>query len=306
MVAGLVRVGGIVATESKDNQRSKSSNASSGCLEALLRVLVTLTHGEERWARQVVGETRGYPEGQAGPELIWLTALVKASGNSLRSVGVHSEAKVNQGNAGWKRKLQEETEDTDTEATDTASTSSSEDDAPTRQQQEQQTRAKSRVRALDRLCLALALLTNLVHVLNTIGDSMREAGTLEVLSEIYEQQRNLSEDVSSQEDSEAASEEREQVQADSTFLRGHLAVLFGLLMQENEENKEVILQLLPRRGESRAVKLTRLVDEARKFVSFFDVVQSSQHQDGLNEEEENEKKTSQRVADFLVELRDSC
>jgi hypothetical protein len=51
------------------------------------------------------------------------------------------------------------------------------------------------------------------------------------------------------------------------FLRGHLAVLFGLLMQRNDRHREALLHVLP--GESDYIKVDLLVNQAREFVTFY-------------------------------------
>jgi uncharacterized protein YciU (UPF0263 family) len=51
------------------------------------------------------------------------------------------------------------------------------------------------------------------------------------------------------------------------FLRGHLAVLFGILMQRSDRHQEALLQVLP--GDSNYVKLDSLVDQAREFVTLY-------------------------------------
>lgn len=54
--------------------------------------------------------------------------------------------------------------------------------------------------------------------------------------------------------------------AGAVFIRGHLAVLFGLLMRDSE-NKVQLLASLP--GVSSRVKLGQLVDHAEDFVAFY-------------------------------------
>jgi hypothetical protein len=69
--------------------------------------------------------------------------------------------------------------------------------------------------------------------------------------------------------------------ADASFLRGHLAVLFGLLMHGNALNQTEIPACFPTpsggvggKGSDR-IKLSRLVDQALEFVAFFAVVSGS-------------------------------
>ena len=51
------------------------------------------------------------------------------------------------------------------------------------------------------------------------------------------------------------------------FLRGHLAVLFGLLMQNNPTNQEELLKSLP--GSSDSAKLHTLLGQAREFLAVY-------------------------------------
>jgi hypothetical protein len=51
------------------------------------------------------------------------------------------------------------------------------------------------------------------------------------------------------------------------FLRGHLAVLFGLLMQDNLANQEELLKSLP--GVSASAKLHTLLGQAREFLAVY-------------------------------------
>ena len=51
------------------------------------------------------------------------------------------------------------------------------------------------------------------------------------------------------------------------FLRGHLAMLFGLLMQENVANQMVLLKTLP--GSSDSVKLHTLLCQAQEFLAVY-------------------------------------
>jgi hypothetical protein len=54
------------------------------------------------------------------------------------------------------------------------------------------------------------------------------------------------------------------------FIRGHLAVLFGLLMRDSPKNQTEILSYLP--GATVRSKLDRLIDDAEQFCSIFDTL----------------------------------
>lgn len=108
-------------------------------------------------------------------------------------------------------------------------------------------------------------------------------------------------------------DERLQMDADASFLRGHLAVLFGLLMQGNEKNQGALQEMLPG-GQSKAevkIKLNRLVDQARQFVAFFTVVLGQESGEKETRRlEDRERESSSRVAkeivEFLARLRDAA
>ena len=105
-----------------------------------------------------------------------------------------------------------------------------------------------------------------------------------------------------------------QSEAEASFLRGHLAVLFGLLMMDNTENQTAILQALPSNisvapstsAKTKAIrisersKLSQLVDQAKDFVAFYTVV-SNRLGDG-----EKESKVAKDVVNFLMRQRDSA
>ncbi|EAU90434.2 hypothetical protein CC1G_00818 [Coprinopsis cinerea okayama7 len=301
MVERLVKLGRVAVSRRRadEDEVDEAGNLVDQCLEALLRVLVTLTHGESKWGTCVASS-----EGKGDPTLSWLTLLVEESGNRIKSIE-GAQTRPSGGGTRRKRKLYEMEEETGTEAAE----SDSESEEDTFQQQRRREAVERRTRALDRLCLSLALLTNLVQEVDDVSDLLRDGGMLVALVGVYKQQSDLSEELSAMQSSEGEEEaivqEREQAQVDASFLRGHLAVLFALLMK-NEENKETLLPLLPSRGESTKAKLNRLVDHAKRFVSFFDVVQqTNQDQEGLSQEEQNEKKVAMEAVGFLESLRDS-
>jgi hypothetical protein len=53
----------------------------------------------------------------------------------------------------------------------------------------------------------------------------------------------------------------------SSFLRGHLAVLFGLIMEGGDDNQSALLALLP--GSSTRAKLNSLAEHAREFAVYY-------------------------------------
>ena len=76
--------------------------------------------------------------------------------------------------------------------------------------------------------------------------------------------------------------------ADMLFLRGHLAVLFGLLMRNSAENKNYILNALRGTAGDR-LTLENLAEQARELSAFYDVLNNG----GAGESE-------QRVASDVV------
>ncbi|KII91108.1 hypothetical protein PLICRDRAFT_122892 [Plicaturopsis crispa FD-325 SS-3] len=124
--------------------------------------------------------------------------------------------------------------------------------------------------SLDRLCLGLGLLTNIIQVIDEAKDLCREIridpacrakrqclsacccsqriSGLECLVALYVQQMKLED-------------------AGANFLRGHIAVLFGLLMRGCPANQRVLLDALP--GRSNRDKLSALADQASEFVAFY-------------------------------------
>jgi hypothetical protein len=94
-------------------------------------------------------------------------------------------------------------------------------------------------------------------------------------------------------------------EADASFLRGHLAVLFGLLMRGSPVNQTTILAYLPTpsggvggKGSDR-INLNRLVNQAREFVAFFAVVS------GSSADGEKESKVARDIVRFLEQQRDA-
>ena len=79
------------------------------------------------------------------------------------------------------------------------------------------------------------------------------------------------------------------------FLRGHIAVLLGLLMRDNKANQRVLLDTLP--GSSAQRKLQSLTVQAREFVSFYAglTARISAAGMGYDDDEESEIKPDDNV-----------
>lgn len=78
---------------------------------------------------------------------------------------------------------------------------------------------------------------------------------------------------------------KERDTVDASFLRGHLAVLFGLLMRGNPTNEAYILDALGL-GERAENGLERLVEHAREFATFYAVISATSR--AMDEDEEAE------------------
>ncbi|GJE86670.1 hypothetical protein PsYK624_027510 [Phanerochaete sordida] len=156
---------------------------------------------------------------------------------------------------------------------------------------------------LDRLCLALGLLTNLVQVAEEVKDLIfyialdssctgthkctftcrcaSPVPALSCLAQVYSQQRASNNDLDS-------------------VVQGHMAILLGLLMQRRPRNQTAILEALP--GSSRRQKLQELIDTAKEFTSFYvnftNKVAESQQEDmefgAADDDEEDRDKTDLR------------
>ncbi|KAJ2915931.1 hypothetical protein MD484_g4464, partial [Candolleomyces efflorescens] len=136
------------------------------------------------------------------------------------------------------------------------------------------------------------------------------ASALELLVQLYVRQQT---DLVVKKEEDDDDDERLQMDADASFLRGHLAVLFGLLMQRNKKNQGALQELLPG-GQSKSeikIKLNRLVDQARQFVAFFTVVLGQETGESETRRvEDRERESSSRIAkeivEFLGQLRDGA
>ena len=78
------------------------------------------------------------------------------------------------------------------------------------------------------------------------------------------------------------------------IVRGHLAVLFGLLMRECPANEATVLAALP--GTARHVKLDALVRNAREFVGLYAefMMRLSRGEEGGKEEDGDEENGERR------------
>lgn len=215
------------------------------CMESALRVLISLTHDDAQWCHAVLDDQ--------------LASLVVRL--VIQSQRLHLEPT----NQSLKHENVEEGVEDPITQSERAATS------------------------LDRQCLALGILTNLAQVEHALRDTLRttrkspshirqpcsiswvselsfhctgkracttschcssRTSALSCLALVYSQY--------------GKSEAEDGVES---MIRGHMAVLFGLLMRGSPENQRVLLDALP--GTSHKQKLGKLVEHARDFTSFY-------------------------------------
>ena len=134
----------------KTDKFSYTSAWALTCTELALRVLVSLTHADEVWARKVL---------ECEPALGFVLRLILSS-NDGRDVGNGGEK--GQGKGTVKRELDND----DRRCSD----------------EEEMDHGDSSAHALDRLCLALALLTNLVQAVDDMKEILRQTRVFLFLS----------------------------------------------------------------------------------------------------------------------------
>ncbi|KAJ3514159.1 hypothetical protein NLJ89_g2533 [Agrocybe chaxingu] len=264
------------------------------CLDMALRVLVSLTHSNKAWSRQVL---------RCEYTMGLLMRTVHSAGRELH----HSRMAIKQENAVKIEPAEDALEET----------------SGVQEHVDSQ--------ALDTLCLALGLLTNLVQEIDEAKKVVRETRLnpsctlkkracarqctctpsstgLAVLIDLYSSQQTQNDTLPPTSLSGDSLTPEAQHEAESSFLRGHLSVLFGLLMINSAENQTAILSGLPAPSSgtmtmtdkaARRVKLARLVEQAKDFVAFYTVV-SRRLGDG-----EKESRVAKNVVSFLEGLRDA-
>lgn len=296
LVDDLVALG--VCAENQMANDTLDRHSVRNCLEMTLRVLVNLTHGDELWGEKVVQNTCA------------MNLLMRTSAQAGRRMLQGKDAIRVKEEVDIMPKVEDATE------------GSSDSVAHNRDREE--------THALDQLCLSLGLLTNLVQVAPSAKDVLRETrldpsctlrkrsclhnctcpnaiSALEILMHLYIQQQPPSSNTAPAHELKPASSPEHELnaEADASFLRGHLAVLFGLLMRSSPVNQTAILACLPTpsagiggKGSDR-IKLNRLVDQAREFVAFFAVVS------GGSVGGEKESKVARDIVRFLEQQRDA-
>ncbi|KAF8075171.1 hypothetical protein FPV67DRAFT_1620063 [Lyophyllum atratum] len=275
-----------------------SGVSARNCMEMTLRVLMSLTHADEAWGSKVVDSECA---------LVFLLRIILGSGNGLRVVAVKKEGEYGTVNGKGKGKMKEEAD----EEPHGEETSENED---------------ASTHALDTLCLALGLLTNLVQVVDETKDLLRETrldpcctlrkracirqctcgststgsiSALDILVRLYHRHlprstppTNGKGKIKIKAESPGPSLDPIPDTGDALFLRGHLAVLFGLLIRGSPENQTYILDAL-----DGAAAAGRLVEHAREFVAFYAAL------GGEGAAAEAEGKVGRDVVAFLEGLR---
>lgn len=89
--------------------------------------------------------------------------------------------------------------------------------------------------------------------------------------------------------------------ASAVFIRGHLAVLFSILMHNSHRNQEQLLAAL--RGSSHKAKVGGLVEHAEAFVSFYAKLNKADKSRRAEESERSD--TASQALDFLHELKNT-
>jgi hypothetical protein len=178
-------------------------------------------------------------------------------------------------------------------------------------------------RLFDRLCLALALLTNLVQEASGGSEVLREtrinptcnvqfacaAGSctcpdrvsaLQCLAEAYVQQ-------SASASAPAITMGGDQAEdAGAVFVRGHLAVLFGMLMRDCPANREPLLQVLSVASSSpEGAVIIELVEHASAFVNFYNAVSAANAHKGESLSSSDGNMVAEEALAFLRSLHDN-
>ncbi|KAK7031563.1 SYF2 splicing factor-domain-containing protein [Favolaschia claudopus] len=176
-------------------------------------------------------------------------------------------------------------------------------------QEPSRTTAKpDREEALDALCLALGVLTNLVQVNDEVKDTLRSTyvsthctlprclttckctprmTALEALTHVFRQllPPPVVPNIKRESSPEPPDPSTLLAAAESRLLLSHLSLLFGLLMMDNTENQTVLLRLLPTpsspsRYDGDKAKVDVLIGHAREFAYIY-----SNGEDGATAEE---------------------
>ncbi|CAL1709185.1 unnamed protein product [Somion occarium] len=193
--------------------------------------------------------------------------------------------------------------------------------------QDEDAEADTAAQLLDRLCLALGLLTNLVQVSDAAKVALRDIfidprcsgkrgcitscrcssrlNGVQCLTQVYIEHCKSEDSL-------------------ELMMRGHIAILLGLLIKNDRENQKIILSALP--GSSNRNRLTSLIENAREFALFYAefakkvnaTVEASNEDDDEDEGQQRDTSMSRMLRDtqgesvardtiqYLEQLRDSA
>ncbi|KAF5351350.1 hypothetical protein D9758_007979 [Tetrapyrgos nigripes] len=250
-----------------DIDADRDTDTAEKCIECTFRVLVSLTHANPRWSETLA----------RNPAAVLFIIRTVVRSDSLRNSTLKGLEQMGVDKKEKKAKVEESSVKKiepsplfgeDDENGDEDKDEGGEDASPNSKLSKEQ--------ALDRLCLALGLLTNLVQAVDDAKRILRE------IMQVYthqlsspslpnattsKKQHNDSGIKIKQERSPSPTTTNVSlsrplpsiapnaaVDSDSSFLLGHLSVLFGLLMFESPENQELILDALPASSTSAGIK----------------------------------------------------
>ncbi|KAH8083331.1 hypothetical protein BXZ70DRAFT_900832 [Cristinia sonorae] len=172
---------------------------------------------------------------------------------------------------------------------------------------ESQDESETSAQLLDRLCLALGVLTNLIQNDRTAATLLQElqlgpdcnadrgcctacqclvkSTGLDCLASVYLEFCELSGDM-------------------DVVVRGHIAILFGLLLEANPSAQKAVLHKLP--GATNKKKIGGLVDDAREFTLFYvEFAKKASAAAEGGEEAEDEDTSMGKGADMRMVMHDS-
>ncbi|KAF8661377.1 hypothetical protein AX16_001470 [Volvariella volvacea WC 439] len=279
-------------------------------LEMVFRVLVSLTHKNLEWCRAFI---------DLDGALLWIVRVI---------AGVLNDSDIREQDRDSDVSIDDEVPEVDEEESALRDEKMYKRDSP---------------HTLDRLCLALGLLANLVQMMDETKSLFRTTrlspscelkrknclrtcachqsqSILEILVRVYThyspKSRPTTSIVTESAPHHIGSDDGDG--AEASFLRGHLAVLFGLLMMGSLENQEIILSTLPGIGDSNSnrectrngdessipsrrydtkmsrrrsaeekLKLTELADQAQELVAWYDRVLRSDGDGGDSDDEDH-------------------
>ncbi|ESK84811.1 hypothetical protein Moror_520 [Moniliophthora roreri MCA 2997] len=325
LAAGLIGLGvhaeaactGRKALELDDHDHVDVASANK-CTELLFRVLVSLTHGDHDWSASFVRDPNAL---SFMIREICRADTARRSGSASGRNGV--DKRRNKGKQPVKMEILDLT-DTDDEDNDTKDGALDQSHPSSRY---------SATEALDRLCLALGLLTNLVQVVDSARDVMRETkidpkcfqkakpcittcvcsnptSILSILTDVYRSQipqthpKYKAEPRSPSEELASMKVEEAEADADASFLLGHISILFGLLMLDSRANQDIIVNALPSNSGSRWSKLDRMLDNAKALGTFYTAISRQMARDDREREADEEEEEDEEYQERNVNGRE--